>query len=167
MEFDRAFEVLISHEGVFTNNPKDRGNWTSGVIGKGSLNGTKFGISAMTYPNIDIKNLTLEVAKKIYYKDFWLAAKCDILPDDLKLDVFDMAVNSGIKASIKVLQQALGVTQDGVLGAKSIEALKAADVAKLDKRMSGYRLLFIAQTKTFPTFGRGWIVRVANNLIID
>ena len=57
LTFDKAFDRLIGHEGEFTNDPKDRGNWTTGVIGRGQLKGTKFGISAMTYPHLDIINL--------------------------------------------------------------------------------------------------------------
>ena len=68
LTFDQAFERLIGHEGNFTNDKDDRGNWTTGIIGKGQLKGTKYGISAMTYPQLDIKNLTLDQAKQIYKK---------------------------------------------------------------------------------------------------
>src|SRR5690554_991684 len=76
-DFDLAFERLIGHEGKFTDNRADRGNWTTGRVGVGELKGTKFGISAMTYPHLDIKSLTLEQAKDIYLRDFWLRAGAD------------------------------------------------------------------------------------------
>ena len=60
MNFERAFEKLIDHEKGLSLDPKDRGNWTTGVIGKGELKGTKYGVSAMSYPHLDIRNLTLE-----------------------------------------------------------------------------------------------------------
>lgn len=31
--FDIAFERVVGHEGGFQNGAKDRGNWTTGVIG--------------------------------------------------------------------------------------------------------------------------------------
>jgi hypothetical protein len=42
--------------------------WTTGIIGKGICKGTKYFISAMTYPDLDIKNL-LDQAKAIYKRD--------------------------------------------------------------------------------------------------
>ncbi|MDH1334083.1 hypothetical protein N5D77_07565 [Comamonas thiooxydans] len=70
MDFDKAFDRLIGHEGKFTNNPKDDGNWTGGKQDRGELKGTKFGIAANTYPHLDIKSLTIEQAKAIYREDF-------------------------------------------------------------------------------------------------
>ena len=63
--FNLMFDKLIGAEGGFQNDPKDRGNWTSGIIGKGECKGTKYGVSAMAYPDLDIENLTIEQAKKI------------------------------------------------------------------------------------------------------
>lgn len=167
MNYEKAFDLLIDHEGGFTNNPKDRGNWTSGKIGVGQLRGTKFGISAMTYPNLDIKNLTLAHAKEIYLRDFWQHCRCDELPVEVRFDVFDMAVNSSPKAAIKNIQLAANVRADGFFGPKTKAAVECMDPNYLDKRMGGHRLLYIANIKSFPTFGRGWVVRIANNLIND
>ena len=58
MNFDKAFELLIGHEGGYTTNPKDAGNWTGGKQGVGVNKGTKYGIAANSYPSLDIKNLT-------------------------------------------------------------------------------------------------------------
>jgi lysozyme family protein len=167
MNFDQSFEALIGHEGGFTDEKRDRGNWTSGVIGKGELKGTKYGVSAMSYPKVDIRNLTLENAKAIYLQDFWLKAHCDKLPEAIRFDMFDMAVNSGPGAAIKTLQRALGVDDDGIIGKNTLAAVAAVDPETLDSRLSGYRLLFMCDIGTFPTFGKGWVRRVANNLIQD
>lgn len=167
MDFDRAFNALIGNEGVFTNDPKDRGNWTGGKMYDGMLKGTKYGISAMTYPQVDIKNLTLENAKLIYLRDFWQKAHCDELPNAIRFDVFDMAVNSGIGAAIKTLQKAIGALPDGIFGDKTRKLLADYDAEKLDKRLSAQRLLFICDIGTFPTFGKGWVRRVANNMLLD
>lgn len=167
MNFDRAFAALIGHEGAYTNNPKDRGNWTSGVIGKGSLKGTKYGISAMAYPSFDIQNLSLVNAKKVYFDDFWQKCRCDELPEAVRFDVFDMAVNSGVSMAIKTLQKAAGALPDGIFGPKTMTQVKQMNPLILDKRLSGMRLLYICDIGTFPTFGRGWVRRVANNLLND
>jgi lysozyme family protein len=65
--FNACFDILIGHEGVYTANPDDKGNWTGGQCGVGKCLGTKYGISARaSFPAFDIKNLTLDAARGIY-----------------------------------------------------------------------------------------------------
>lgn len=167
MNFDQAFAKVIGHEGGFTNDSRDRGNWTTGVIGKGELKGTKYGISAMAYPDLDIRNLTTDQAKDIYHNDYWNKLQLDQLPDAVRFDLFDAAINSGIGNAAKFLQRAAGVTADGVIGAKTIAAANALPPHTLDKRLNGYRLMFLTDIATFNTYGKGWVRRVATNLIED
>lgn len=165
MNYDQAFQRLIGHEGGFQADPNDRGNWTTGKIGQGELRGTKFGISAMSYPGEDIRNLTLDRAKAIYRRDFWGPAGCDAVPDAVKFDLFDMAVNSGPVTAIKTLQRAAGVTPDGLLGPITLQALNSIPGPRLVARFNGQRLSLMADLKTWPVFGRGWAKRVAANLM--
>ena len=46
--FDEVFARLIGHEGGYSADPKDPGNWTGGRPGVGKLLGTKYGIAANT-----------------------------------------------------------------------------------------------------------------------
>lgn len=85
-----AFERVVGHEGGFGADPKDRGNWTTGIIGQGQLNGSKFGISALSYPNVDIRNLTLDQAKAIYKRDFWDRGKADQYDPAISFQLFDI-----------------------------------------------------------------------------
>jgi lysozyme family protein len=167
MNFDDSFDRLIGHEGGYTNNPKDSGNWTSGRVGVGDLKGTKFGVAASSYPNVDIKNLTLDQAKEIYRRDYWDALSLGSLPEAVRFDLFDTAVNSGVGTAKILLQRALGVKADGVVGPKTIAAANEIDPQLLDKRFSAQRLLFICDLKAFTDFGKGWIRRVASNLLED
>lgn len=170
MTFDDAFKVLIGHEGNFTDNLKDPGNWTGGKVGAGVCKGTKYGIAANTYPNEDIRNLTLARAKELYKRDYWGKLKMDDIPDVVRFDLFDAAVNSGVGQAAKFLQRAAGMPEvevDGVIGKDSLAAVKQMDPQLLDKRMSGYRLRFMADLKVWPDFAKGWARRIANNLIED
>lgn len=166
MNFDKAFEILIGHEGGFTEDSRDRGNWTTGVIGQGQLKGTKYGISAMSYPNEDIKGLTIGRAKEIYKRDYWDKAGCDRVPEALRFDLFDMAVNSGNKAAIQTLQKAVNVKDDGDFGPKTQAAVNAADPVQTLARFNGHRLYFMADLPTWGAFGRGWARRIAKNLMV-
>lgn len=103
--FEDAFKIVIGHEGGLSMDPQDRGNWTSGVIGKGQLKGTKYGISAAAYPDIDIKALTLNYAHWVYKRDYWDRIYADFLPPALAIAAFDTAVNSGVTKSREFLLQ--------------------------------------------------------------
>lgn len=166
MNFDKAFELLIGHEGGFTLNRADAGNWTGGKVGVGKLLGTKYGIAANTYPNEDIKNLTLERAKQLYKRDFWDKAKCDQLPNGLRFHVFYVSVNSGVSRGIKTLQQALDVGVDGLIGNQTINAALKARQDELLTKFYYHRITFYTSLASFNTFGKGWMNRVANNLKI-
>lgn len=164
MNFDEAFKTVIGHEGGFTLHSGDPGNWTGGKVGIGTLKGTKYGIAANTYPNEDIKNLTLDRAKQLYKRDFWDKAKCDQLPDGLRFHVFDVSVNSGVSRGVKTLQQALGVNDDGIIGNQTINAAKSQNAHEILIKFYSFRIAFYTSLNTFSTFGKGWMNRVANNL---
>ena len=162
MNFDQAFTTLLGHEGGFTEDPRDPGNWTGGRVGIGELRGTKFGIAANTYPNEDIRNLTVDRAKAIYRRDFWNPVRADELPAEVRYAVFDAAVNSGPRQSIRWLQRAAGVKDDGIIGPQTLAAVRAADPERLLRRMLAQRLRFMAGLPTWPAFGRGWARRIAD-----
>lgn len=167
MNFDQSFTALIGNEGGYTTNPKDKGNWTGGVVGKGLLLGTKYGIAASQYPSVDIKNLSLDDAKAIYKRDYWDKCHTDELPEPVRFDMFDMAVNSGIGNAAMALQAAVGATVDGHIGVGTIAAMNTLDPQVVDKRFAAQRLLFLCSIKSWPDFGKGWVIRVANNLMKD
>lgn len=164
MNFDLAFERLIGHEGRFTYNPKDRGNWTSGKVGVGLLKGTKFGISAMAYPHLDIKNLTVEQARAIYLADYWKRAGADQYDGAIGFQVFDSAVNHGIENAVRFLQRAVDVADDGDVGPITLAAVKAQTVTDVLMRFNAERLEFFTKLSTWDEFGKGWARRVVGNL---
>lgn len=153
MTFDQAFELLIGHEGGLSDNPADKGGLT------------KFGVSQRSYPNEDIRNLTLDRAKAIYLRDFWKPAGCEVVPETIAFDLFDTAINSGIKQAVKCLQTAAGSTPDGILGPQTLRAVAAMDGARLQARFNGARLQFMTSLGAWPNFSRGWANRIASNLL--
>lgn len=168
MNFEQSFDLLIGNEGNFTKDPRDRGNWDSGRCNIGTLKGTKYGISAAAYPLENIKDLTLDRAKYLYKRDYWDKLNCDQMPQTISFDMFDMAVNSGIYMAAITLQRTAHVLQDGQIGKQTLDAIFAMDKQLLDKRLSANRLLYLCNlSDPFPTFGIGWVRRVANNLLED
>jgi len=165
MKFNEAFKLLIGHEGGFQNDYFDRGNWTSGIIGKGKRNGTKFGITAMSYPYENIRNLSLDRAREIYKRDFWDRLKLDDITPPVRFQVFDMAVNSGLRNAAKTLQRAVNATPDGKIGPLTLAKANKVPAAVLVARFAGQRLLFITGLRWWKRFGKGWARRIAHNLI--
>lgn len=152
MNFDQAFEQLIGHEGGLVEHPSDPGGLT------------KYGISQRSYPGENIRELTLERAKEIYKRDFWGPAGCDALPEGIRFDLFDMAVNSGVKQAAMTLQRAVFAEPDGVIGPRTLMGVQVMSKDALVRRFNGLRLAFMADLPTWPAFGRGWARRIAANL---
>ena len=135
MTFDKAVEVILKHEGGYVNDPVDPGGETN------------MGISKKAYPYLNIKELTKKDAKDIYFKDYWLKAKCSKLPEELRMIYFDMVVNMGKSRAVKILQGAItakGVKTavDGGIGPQTISnALKSG---LEPDRLRSYRVKYYA-----------------------
>ena len=94
--WEKAAEFVLKIEGELSLDPQDRGNWTGGHIGAGVLKGTKWGISAASYPHLDIASLTREQALEIYRRDYWEASGASEIAWPMSLILFDTAVNHGV-----------------------------------------------------------------------
>lgn len=162
--FETVFGRVIGHEGRFQKHPGDRGNWTTGIVGRGLLKGTNWGISAATYPELDIENMSRDEAKLIYFTDWWERMGMRYWPEALSYQMFDAAINHGMQAANKMLQRALSVDDDGIIGPRTLEALQKAHLDDLLKLFLAERLEFFTNLGTFDTFGRGWARRIAQNL---
>lgn len=146
--WNSAFNLLMEFEGGFVDNPNDKGG------------ATKYGISKKQYPDLDIENLTIEKAKEIYHRDYWDRYKCRFLPDYLSVALFDSVVNSNAKRMIKLLQKALGVTVDGIIGNETIGAANRLPAKKVLNDFLDLRLEHLMSLKDWKYFGKGWAARV-------
>lgn len=134
-EFLLAIPKVLKHENGFQADPNDRGNWTSGEVGVGELVGTNHGISAASYPNEDIKNLTVERATEIYERDFWVNGQYGELVDqDVATKLLDIAVTmerfGRHGPAVRILQTAivrLGGDPGGVDGTMGPHTIAAAN----------------------------------------
>ena len=94
--FDEGFAKTLGYEGGLSNDKYDSGGLT------------KYGISQASYPNLDIKNLTVEQAKAIYKKNYWDTCKLDEVKDKaVAIQIFDIAVNCGNGGAGKIVQRAI------------------------------------------------------------
>ena len=104
--------------------------------------------------------MTLDRAKLIYKRDYWDSVKGDVLPAKLNTIVFDAAVNQGVDAAIKMLQKAVGVAQDGILGRDTLLAVTTKSGRDLCCKLLTERAMRYIGTRGFDNYGRNWFRRL-------
>jgi lysozyme family protein len=158
--FPDCLSITLHSEGGLSIERTDPGNWTGGKIGQGTLKGTKYGISAAAFPNLDIRNLTLNDVKPIYKAKYWDKIGGDTLPPGFDLATFDYAVNSGPARALRDAQTVIGAPADGKFG--PITRAKAATAGTKEiKALCARRLSFMQSLAIWKTYGKGWSARVA------
>ena len=155
MNFNQAFDLLITHEGGFANRP------FSEDPGGATMYGVTESVARKNGYGGPMKDLPLSVAKDIYRRLYWDACKCDQMPDAVRYPLFDAAVNSGPGQAAKWLQSAVGVKSDGAIGPMTIQAANAASPVLVAKQMLGKRLRFMTELKNWTANSRGWARRIA------
>ena len=155
--FEEAIDYLFANEGGFVNDPDDGG-------GK-----TKFGISKQAHPAVDIENLSEEEAKEIYKKIYWDSQRYnEITHTSIVVKLFDLVVNVGPFWGHKIIQRALRamghrITEDGILGTKTIEAINNIDPEKLiiaiKSEAAGYYRCIATSNPKSQKFLNGWLSR--------
>lgn len=155
---------IVGHEGGFSDNKLDPGNWTGGVVGQGALKGTKFGISAKAHPSLDIARLSLADAVAIYQRDYVRPLCLGRYRDGVAYQLLDFAVNAGGGRAIRCLQKAIGVGTDGVVGPLTLAALEARSEGDVIMLLLAERIDFVTYLRNWPDAGKGWVRRVAANL---
>ena len=147
VNFDKCFDIVVGHEGAYSNDAQDPGGETM------------WGITRRDHPGAWLEGRpTIEQAREIYRKQYWLPAGCNELPDGYDLVVFDSAINQGVKPASMMLQSALRVTIDGDVGPQTIAAAKAAGREGIALTLAE-RALRYSQTRGFDRFGKGWLKR--------
>ena len=154
--FEEVFERCMGHEGGYVNHPNDPGGETIWGITIATARANGY-----TGP---MRYMKREQAKEIYRKAYWQRAKCAQYNSAIGFQMFDAAVNHGIGNAIRILQRAVGVADDGLVGQITLAAINEKSLDDVLVLFNAERLEFYAKLKTFPIFGRGWTRRVASNL---
>lgn len=153
VRFDSFFKRLMKYEGSYNNDPDDPGGET------------KYGICKRSYPDINIKTLTIERAKAIYFTDYYIPMNiAAIVEDELAWQVFDFGVNAGIGRAVKMLQELVLAFQDGKLGPKTLDRISVYSsnyplwVDYVGERIKYYKQLTLNRPKN-KKFLKGWALR--------
>ena len=153
-----AFALMLKSEGGFVNHPSDPGGMTN------------LGVTKATWENwighasdeAEMRALTPEQVEPLYKQRYWDAVRGDDLPVGLDYLMFDFGVNAGPGRAIRVLQIAVGVNPDGGFGSATFAAVQAINPVELIEKFSQAKEDFYRSLAQFPTFGKGWLNRVAD-----
>lgn len=157
--FLRIYEIVMRYEGGYVNHPNDPGGETYK------------GISRRNHPNwegwmfLDTKrSVPDDLVQSFYYYKFWLPLRCDDMPSPVGEYLFDFAINAGITQAAILIQSAVGVATDSIIGKITLDAIRRSDIKMLmykllERRIDFYVTITIRNRKQFDVFFLGWIRR--------
>ena len=154
--FDDCLALTLRAEGGFVDEAADPG----GATNMGITRATLAGVRGHAVSKADVRALTRAEASEIYRTIYWSAVRADDLPAGVDAVVFDHAVNSGPKAAVRTLQNALGFQQDGLMSRRCLRAAQATDPATLVRDLCTLRMNFLKRLSTWLVFRRGWTARM-------
>lgn len=153
MNFDLAFDRIV---------PLD-GHYHSGDGAAGSEQ--KFGLKKRDFLAEDIKGLTREAARGLYFTGVWVPAGCSIAPDQIRFHLFAAAAVSGPGMATRMLQRALGVKETGELSILDLRAMAGQHPAQLAAHFTAHHLLHLVCQTDWSDEGAGWVRHVADNML--
>ena len=152
--FQECLDLVLKSEGGWVNHPSDPGGETNLGVTK------RVWIEYVGHPVESLKKLTKDDVAPLYELKYWRPCYCEVLPRGLDFVVFSMGVNAGPGRSVKLLQSAIGCVPDGVIGPRTRELISSSNGADIIKKFSTARREYYQSLKTFPIFGKGWLLRV-------
>lgn len=159
MTFEPAYKFVLKEELGYVNDPSDSGG------------ATKDGVIQTTYDayrrahKLELRAVSYmqNSEREAIYQQYWDDGKAEFLPAGLGFFHFDCAFNMGIEQAAKLLQRALSVKDDGIIGPVTIKAAQELSVgtsisAYAERRRKFYQTLTKNRPKDMK-FLKGWMLR--------
>ncbi len=172
--FDFAVNVVLKHEGGFSNNPNDPGGATNYGISLRFLKEMGIDVNHDGLINInDIKEIHFSDAIDIYKKYFWDKYHYEAINSlAVATKIFDMSVNMGPLQAHRIVQEACHynghqLNIDGILGPKTLAALNEISLHGREEDLmndivDGQKWFYDHLAEDHPTlqvFLKGWMNR--------
>jgi lysozyme family protein len=149
MTFEQAVAFVLEAEGEGgAEDPRDPGGRT------------RWGISQRAHPDVAVARLSRDEAIRLYHERYWAPCRCAALPGPLRLPLFDGAVQHGVGQAVRLVQRALGVRADGVVGEETLRAAAAAPWGDVLVRYLALRERLYAGLPHAAVYGIGWARRL-------
>lgn len=159
MSFDTALQFVLGYEGGFSDHPDDPGGKTNLGITQRALDEARAKHPDWGMP-ADVRAIKRAHAAKIYRAEYWDAVHGDDLPPAVAFLAFDCAVNQGPRRAIRLLQEAVDVPADGIIGPRTLAAVREASLPTLIREYALGRALAYIATGRVAIFGKGWFRRL-------
>lgn len=161
-DFDQAFARTLENEGGYTltNDPTDRGGQTYAGISRRAnpaWRGWSFVDAGSTPP--------AEYVQEFYRSNYWQPIGGDGINDQrVAENVYDFAVNAGVRTASKLAQIVCGAAPDGIVGPKTITALNAIEAGDFKAayalaKLARYRDI-VQRDRSQAKYLLGWINRI-------
>ncbi len=113
--------------------------------------------------------MTEEDAKEIYKRDYWDKIKGDdITEQSIAENIFDTAVNMGVRTASRLVQLTVGVEPDGIIGKQTLKAVNGTNPRTF---LTEFTLAKIARyahlcnkNKSLRKFLLGWVNRALGEI---
>lgn len=158
--YDRFFPQLLINEGGFSDNKNDPG-------GK-----TIYGITNRYFP-IDYEAVAKDyfagnfaqakdTAYIFYKRNFYNPLYDSIQDEQLAFRLFDFGVNVNKDKAIEILQQSLGITNDGIFGVETLNSCNSKPNAYADykSKLIAYYNDIVERNPNSAEFLGGWLRRL-------
>ena len=155
--FIEALQFTLLWEGGFSNVKGDKGGPTYKGVTQETCNQW---CKATGQHYRTCSSLLQTDIEAIYHDLYWLKAGCEKLPWPLALAVFDCAVHSGPSRSIKLLQRACSVKEDGVLGPFTLAIAAKVDPLAVVAARRLFLEYLIQKDPSQEKFRKGWMNRL-------
>ena len=171
--FDYAVNIVLGHEGGYSNDPDDPGGETNYGITENDLK--EHMKDFPSFPS-DVKDLTRIEAGYFYKTVYWDEYNYDAINSlSIATKIFDMAVNLGPNEAHILVQRSLNycghdeIAVDGILGKQTIAAINALTSNDQQQELMDYiinnqKLFYehLVQAKPIlQKFLNGWLNRAA------
>lgn len=131
LNYDKLIDHVMGDEGGYQNGANDHGGET------------KYGISKRSYPHLDIPNITQEMAREIFKKDFFNKISGDKLFEKnagAAVHLADVAFNSGPGKAAEMLSDVLGIPKQKRITQEMIDMIPGDE--SIVKKLSARRHTF-------------------------
>lgn len=172
-DFNKALDFVLANEGGFSNDPEDSGGATNFGITHAELS---LWVGHNTSVD-DVKNMTKDVAKAIYAKNYWNPLNLDQIESTrVATVIFDQGVNGGLMKAgewaqicCNVIDQA-NLEVDGQIGPKTADALNRVYTVQFIQTFSAlswaYYIRRVVEAPSQKVFLNGWIARAKRYLTL-
>lgn len=159
-----ALRFTLQWEGGYVNDPDDPGGATNKGVTQAVYTAWRY---ANRLPYRSVEGITAQEAEAIYEDRYWKLCRCGDLPAPVDVVVFDTAVNCGPGRACRFLQRALGVTEDGNVGPRTLAAVREYGAPlELARKISGIRDAYyreiVAENPKLKKFLNGWTNRLGD-----